>query len=58
MSLKQSSNIVSLIDYITEEKSSITKFFILMEYCSSNLFIFITVNFYFFSKFFIIFYFL
>jgi hypothetical protein len=39
MSLKQSNDIVSLIDYITEEKSSLTKFFILMEFCPSKIFL-------------------
>ena len=43
MSLKQSNNIVTMVDYITEENISITKFFILMEYCSSNFFILVTV---------------
>ena len=38
MSLKQSNNIVNMIDYVTEEKASVTQFFILMEYCSSKLY--------------------
>lgn len=36
MSLKQASNIVNMLDYTTEEKSNVTCFFILLEYCPSN----------------------
>ena len=36
MTLKKSANIVNLIDYTTEEKSNVTYFYILMEYCSSK----------------------
>lgn len=37
MSLKQLPNIINMIDYTTEEKSNITSFFILLEYCSSKI---------------------
>ena len=36
MTLKQTPNIVNLIDYLTEENSNVTTFYILMEYCSSK----------------------
>jgi len=37
MSLKQASNIIQMVDYTNEEKSNVSYFYILIEYCSSNL---------------------
>ena len=36
MSLKQASNIIHMVDYTNEEKSNVTFFYILLDYCSSN----------------------
>jgi hypothetical protein len=39
LSLKGSPNIIQLVDYISEEKSNMVTFFILLEHCAGKIFL-------------------